>query len=309
MKIFETLNISEAFVNPVLTIGNYDGLHLGHRQIIQKVKEKAHSISGTSMLMTFHPHPLSVVKPEKNIGLITPIHVKKRLIEECGIDVLVVVPFTEEFRQISAEVFVEDILLTRLAIKALIVGYDFRFGQNGKGDTHLLRRLSIEKGFSFEVVEAITIKGEKIGSNRVRRKILEGEMEKVKILLQRPHFIEGRVIRGDGRGREIGFPTINLESEFELLPKRGVYVTEVEVEGRRLPSVTNIGYNPTFEGKALSVETYILDLSADLYGRQITLYFHERIRDEMKFDSVGALKERIAADVGIARQYFKVGMT
>jgi len=306
MKIFESLTISEKFVNPVLTIGNYDGIHIGHREIIKRVKDRANAIKGTSMLMTFEPHPMSVLRPNKFIGAITPVYMKKRLIEESGIDVMIIVPFNEEFRNISADTFVKEILVQKIGIKELIVGYDFKFGKDGFGNTMLLQYLSENYGFSFHVVEAITIKGEKIGSNRIRRMIQRGEMERVKNFLGRPFMIDGEVKKGVGRGKNMGFPTINISTTFSLLPKKGVYVTETEVEKVRLPSVTNIGYKPTFNENRLSIETYILDFSEELYSRHVNIIFHERIRDEKKFRGIDALRKRIAMDVEIARKYFGI---
>ena len=305
MRIFESLDISERFVNPVLTIGNYDGVHVGHRMIIDQVKHEAQLIGGTSMLMTFNPHPLAVVKPDALIGLISPIGLKKKLIEEAGIDVLIIVPFTEEFRRIEPEDYVKDILVGKLGIKGLIVGYDFRFGRQGKGDVGLLKKLAADYGFFFHVVEAITRDGEKIGSNRIRKMVKSGETEKAMASLGRPYLMEGQVVKGFGRGREIGFPTINIETAFELIPKEGVYSTEIETKSGRFHSVTNVGYNPTFDGKDLSIETYILDFSGDLYGQEVTLRFHKRIRDEMKFGTVDELKARIAKDVEITGAYFR----
>jgi len=305
MRIFESPDISERFVNPVLTIGNYDGVHVGHRMIIDRVKREAEALGGTSMLMTFNPHPLAVVRPEELTGLISPIGLKKRLIEEAGIDVLIIVPFTEEFRRIEPEDYVKDLLVGQLGIRGLIVGYDFRFGRQGKGDVDLLKKLSAQYGFFFTVIDAITQDGEKIGSNRIRKMIRAGEMEKAMNSLGRPYLMEGRVVKGFGRGREIGFPTINIETAFELIPRNGVYSTEIETRDGRFHSVTNIGFNPTFDGKALSIETYILDFSGDLYGQEVTLRFHRRIRDEMKFSSVDELKARIAKDVELTSEYFK----
>jgi riboflavin kinase/FMN adenylyltransferase len=304
MKIYEFLNHIEKFPNPVLTIGNYDGIHIGHKKIIERVKEKALMINGTPMLMTFYPHPVSVVKPDKILCLITPLNVRKRFIEERGIEVLLVLPFTEEFRLLTPREFVENILVNKLGIKGLIVGYDFKFGRGGKGDTELLKQLSEIYGFFFEVVEAITLDGEKIGSNRIRKLIMEGDVKKAERFLGRPHMIEGKVVHGDGRGKGIGFPTINLKTDYELIPKDGVYISEVEINGKMFPSVTNIGYNPTFDVKKLSVETHILDYSGDLYGADLTLYFHERIRGEIKFDGADALMSQIAMDIKIAKEYF-----
>jgi len=305
MKVFESLDIAVKFANPILTIGNYDGLHLGHRRIIERIKLKARKQKGTPMLMTFHPHPLTVLKPEKFVGLITPLHVKIRLLEEAGIEVIFIVPFTDEFHLISPELFVDNLLVEKLGIKGLIVGYDFKFGKGGKGNVEYLASKSTEYGFFFEIQPAITLDGEKVGSNRIRKMILDGDVKKAASHLGRPYMIEGIVIKGDSRGRTIGFPTINLMSDFPLIPRRGVYVSVVEIDGKKFSAVTNIGYNPTFDGQGLTIETYILDFSQDLYGQKITLYFLNRIRDEVKFSSADELKERIRLDVETAREYFK----
>lgn len=304
MKVFKSLNFTETFVNPVLTIGNYDGLHVGHKKIIERVTDKARQINGTSMLMTFHPHPMTILKPDKFIGLITPINIKQKLIEEAGINVLIVLPFSDDFRLISPENFVDTVLLEKLRIKGLIVGYDFKFGKEGKGTVDFLASRSEKNGFFFEIQKAVTLDGEKVGSNRVRKMILEGFVEKAARCLGRPYMIQGTVIEGDGRGRTIGFPTINLKTDFPLIPKRGVYVSEVEIGGEKFSAVTNIGFNPTFDGQHLTIETYILDFSHNLYGQNISLYFLERIRDEIRFASVDELKERIWMDVEAARGYF-----
>lgn len=305
MQVFESLEIAVKFANPILTIGNYDGLHLGHRRIIERIKLKAREQKGTSMLMTFHPHPLTILKPEKFVGLITPLHVKRRLIEEAGVDVLFIVPFTDEFHLINPELFVDSLLMEKLGIKGLIVGYDFKFGKGGKGNVEYLTSKSTEYGFFFEIQAAITLDGEKVGSNRIRKMIQDGDVRKAAAHLGRPYMIEGTVIKGDGRGRTIGFPTINLKSDFPLIPKRGVYISMVEIDGKKFSAVTNIGYNPTFDGQGLTIETYILDFSQDLYGREIALYFLNRIRDEVKFSSVDELKSGIWKDVETAREYFK----
>jgi len=306
MQVFESLDFEEKFANPILTIGNYDGLHLGHRKIIERVEIKARENKGTSMLMTFHPHPLTILKPDRFIGLITPLPVKRRLIEEAGIDVMFIIPFTDEFHLISPESFVENILVQKLGIKGLIVGYDFKFGKGGKGNVKYLAAKSTQYGFFFDIQEAITLDNEKVGSNRIRRMIQEGDVKKAGLHLGRPYMIEGTVMAGDGRGRTIGFPTINLQTEFPLIPGRGVYVSSVEIGGKRLPAVTNIGFNPTFDGQSLTIETYIMDFSQDLYNQKVALYFLDRIRDEVKFSSVDELKDRIRKDVEIARAYFTI---
>jgi riboflavin kinase/FMN adenylyltransferase len=305
MRVIEALDFAEKIVNPVLTIGNYDGLHVGHKMIIDRVRTKAREMRGTSVLMTFHPHPLTILKPDKFIGLITPIYVKKRLIEDAGIDVLIIAPFTDEFRLVSPEAFVDKLLVKQLGIKGLVVGYDFKFGKGGKGNVEYLASRSIECGFFFESQGAVTLEGEKVGSNRIRKMIREGDVKKAAFHLGRPYMVEGLIVKGDGRGKTIGFPTINLKTDFPLIPSRGVYVSEVEIEGRKLAAVTNVGYNPTFDCQNQTIETYILDFSQDLYGQSITLYFLERLRDEIKFKSVDELKERIRKDVEVARKYFR----
>lgn len=304
MKILESFDVAEKFPNPVLTIGNYDGVHIGHKRIIKRVVTKASEISGTPMLMTFFPHPHSILKPDSYIRLITPPPVKERLVAENGIEVMFQIPFDEHLRCISPESFIENILVGKLGVAGVIVGYDFRFGKGGAGDVEMLRQFAQKKGFYFDVVGAITIDAEKIGSNRIRRLIMEGDVKKANELLDRPHMIEGIVVHGVNRGKNMGFPTINFETVFELIPHNGVYITEVEFDGKRWPSVTNIGYNPTFDGKKLLVETHILDYVGDLYDRDVVIYFQDCIREEKKFRDMAELREQIAADVGTARRYF-----
>jgi riboflavin kinase / FMN adenylyltransferase len=305
MEIFESLDINEKFANPVLTIGNYDGIHIGHQRIIEKVAQKALEISGTPMLMTFNPHPLSVLKPDTYTRLITPLHLKKKLVEANGIEVMFIVPFDIQFQGLTPEMFIRDILVDRLAVKAVFVGYDFKFGKGGSGNVKMLRKFADTYGFHFEIIEAITMDGERIGSNAIRKLILDGNVEKATKFLGRPHMIEGVVVKGENRGKWMGFPTINLDTFFELVPKNGVYVTEVELRGRRKPAVTNIGFNPTFGGKKFLMETHILDFSGNLYGKEVVIYFHKRIRDEMKFKDIDELKERIAKDAALAREHFR----
>lgn len=306
MQVLESFDIREKFENPVLTIGNYDGIHLGHRRIIERVKERARELSGTAMLMTFRPHPLHVLHPERELAAITPLAEKKRLIRDAGIDVLVVAPFTAEFARIAPVDFITSILVDKLAIKGLVIGYDFRFGHLGKGDIVLLQEAGRTRGFFVEVVDAVTLEGEKVGSNRIRNLVSAGNVAKAGKLLGRHFAIEGRVVRARGRGKTIGYPTINLKTDYVLIPKNGVYVTEVEFDGRTWGGLTNIGYNPTFEqGEERSIETFILDFVGDLYDKQVRLHFLERIRDEMRFESTGELASRIANDVEIGRVFFR----
>jgi len=306
MRTFRTIAVEESFKNPVLTIGNYDGLHLGHRRIIERVKERAREIEGTSMLMTFHPHPLHILRREKELPSITPEEQKEKVIEEMGIDVLFVVPFTGEFSRITPEAFVETILGKRLAIKGIVIGHDFRFGAGGKGDVSLLERMSHSLGFFVEVVDPVTLEGERVASNRIRTLLADGDVGRSARMLGRPYVIAGTIVRAKGRGSTIGFPTINLQTDYPLIPRNGVYVTEAEVDGRWLGAVTNIGHNPTFEaGMERSIETFILDFNEDLYDKNVRVRFLKRIRDEARFSSVEELKKRIAEDVEVARTYLR----
>lgn len=304
MQLFESLDLPGKFRNPVLTIGNYDGIHLGHKTIIEIVKRKAAEIDGTSMLMTFNPHPLQVLRPEKAPHWITPVQEKVALIEQTGIDVLLIVPFTEQFSLISPEAFVRDILLGKLGVRDVVVGYDFRFGRGGRGDIEGMRRYAQSYGFSVEVVEAVTIGEEKVSSNRIRRLLQHGEVEHAALLLGRPYTITGEVVQGKGRGKTFGFPTINLKTDASLVPPNGVYISEAECEGRRHPSVTNIGNNPTFDAQERTIETFILDYEGDLYGQAARLFLHRRVRDEVRFNNVEELTKQIERDVAVARAYF-----
>jgi riboflavin kinase/FMN adenylyltransferase len=341
MQVFESLDIPMKFTNPVLTIGNYDGVHIGHRTIIEIVKGKAREIGGTPMLMTFHPHPLHVLRPDKELPSITPVEEKKRLIEEAGVEVLIIVPFNQEFSQITPEAYVKDILVGKLGIRGLVVGYDFRFGKGGRGDIEGMKKYAEAYGFFLEVVNAVTIGGEKVGSNKIRKLLQSGEVDKANLLLGRPYMISGAVVHGEGRGRAFGFPTINMKTDFDLVPPNGVYISEVDFQGNlpsehgeregeagyplaggalpqegatrapltaiggeRLQSVTNIGYNPTFGGQERSIETFILDYGRDLYGENVRLFFHVKLREEIRFENVEELRKQIERDVSAARDYF-----
>jgi riboflavin kinase / FMN adenylyltransferase len=305
MKVFRSLHFQEQFRSPILTIGNYDGIHVGHRRIIELVKERAASIDGTSMLMTFDPHPLQVLRPDQELPSITPLSKKIELINETGIDVLIIVPFTQEFGLMEAEDYIKRILVDHLKVKGVIIGYDFRFGRGGRGDVALLKAYGSECGFSVDVVEQISIEDEKVGSNRIRLLVRNGDVAGANRLLGRPYALGGQVVSGMSRGREIGFPTVNLRTDHNLVPGNGVYVTQVEFGDRKYGSVTNIGYNPTFGNTERTIETFILDFQGSLYGETITLHFMRRIRDEAKFESVQALVQRITADVAEAKEYFK----
>jgi riboflavin kinase/FMN adenylyltransferase len=306
MQIIRDLNHTDQPLNdPVLTIGNFDGVHEGHKALFRKVVERARALGGRSAVMTFDPHPLRIMKPENGPPMITPTRQKLRLIGRSGIDVVFCLSFTEEFAAITAEDFVRKILIERIGIREIVVGYDYSFGAGRKGDIHLLRKLGDELGFVVHVLDPITIDGMPVSSTSIRDLVRAGDLDRAARLLGRNYQICGTVITGHGRGaRLLGIPTANLEPADELVPKEGVYAVLVHVDGRLHQGVTNIGNNPTFGDREVSVETHLLDFSGDLVGKIIRIDFLERLRGETTFGSVEELGEQIARDIQRARGTF-----
>jgi riboflavin kinase/FMN adenylyltransferase len=310
MRIIDDLNaIEEPLKNPVLSIGNFDGVHRGHLALFEKVKARAGAIGGQSAVMTFEPHPIRVMKPGNGPLLITPTRQKIELIGKAGIDVLFCIPFTREFASISAEDFVKDILVARIGVKEIVVGYDYAFGRNREGNIPLLREMGEKLGFLVHLVEPIHIDHTLVSSTSIRRLVQEGKLSEAKTLLGRDYQVEGVVVRGHQRGgRLLGFPTANLKPEDELLPKTGVYAVTVMIDDKAYQGVTNVGYNPTFHDKALTVETHLLDYSGDLVGKKITINFLSRLRGERSFQDVRELSEQISKDIDDARTVFAASL-
>jgi len=305
MNVIRDLGFLERnpLVKPVLTIGNFDGVHRGHLTLFEKVKQRAKAIGGQSTVMTFEPHPIKVVKPGNGPPLITPTNQKLELIWKTGIEALICLPFNLQFASISAQDFVKEILVTKIGIQEIVVGYDYTFGHNRKGNIPLLKQMGEGLGFTVHIVGPVQIEETLVSSTSIRRLVQEGRLPEAKKLLGRDYQIQGTVIRGQNRGgRLLGFPTANLELADELFPKSGVYAVTVVIDGRTYHGVTNIGYNPTFGQNRLSVETHILDFSEDLLGKSIKVNFVERLRDEKPFDSVKALSDQIKKDVRQAKE-------
>lgn len=298
--------IEKPYKNAVITIGNFDGVHIGHQALFHEVIEKADTIDGTSIVMTFDPHPVRVLKQNGHLPLITLNEQKIELIENSGVDVLICVPFTEEFAAISAKTFVEDILLKSIGMKAIVVGKDYTFGKNREGDIDLLQTYA--KNLGFEVVVADWIQTSKnwagrISSTRTRELVEEGKVDEAKKLLGRYYQIRGVVTTGRNRGgRLLGFPTANITLHDELCPKNGVYAVTVNCMGGILQGVANIGYSPTFDDHVFSVEVHILDFNENIYGRNIQVDFVQRIRDEKKFSNISELSDQIKNDIVKARK-------
>jgi len=308
MKIYRELEeLNEKYPNPCVTIGNFDGVHLGHQMLFSEVVQGAYRSKGTSVAVTFNPHPLQVLRSE-GIKLISNCDQKAELIEMAGLDVLIIVPFSMKFAAMSAEGFVDDFLLARLGIKELVVGYDYAFGKGRRGDINFLKRQGVEKGFPVTVVEPHYENDMLVSSTKVRELVADGRMVDAYRLLGRPYQIRGVVQIGKQRGgKEIGFPTANLQVDGEdLVPKHGVYVTQVICDGKCYGGVLNIGFNPTFGEQQLVAESHIFDFNQDIYGKPIKVNLLKFLRSERKFASVTELAAQISRDVAEAKQHLVV---
>ena len=298
--------IEKPYKNAVITIGNFDGVHIGHQALFHEVIEKADSIDGTSVVMTFEPHPVRVLKQNGHLPLITLYEQKVELIENSGIDVLICVPFTKEFAAISAKEFVEDILLKSIGMKAIVVGKDYTFGKNREGDINLLKFYA--KNLGFEVIVADWIQASKnglgrISSTRTRELVMAGKVDEAQKLLGRYYQLRGVVTTGRDRGGKLlGFPTANINLHDELCPKNGVYAVRVDCMEKTFQGVANIGYSPTFDDHVFSVEVHILDFDENIYGQNIRVNFVKHIRDEEKFSTVSELSDQIKKDIVTARK-------
>jgi riboflavin kinase/FMN adenylyltransferase len=306
VRIFRSLAEALGEFGPsALTVGNFDGAHAGHRRIFRRVAEVARERGLKASALTFDPHPTKVVAPQRSPRLLTTPEQRCRLMAQEGIRQALILPFTFELAQLSPEEFVKRILVDALGVKAATIGDNFRFGHKQAGDTKLLEELGQSFGFSTEVVPAVTIRGMAVSSSQIRRLIEAGDVSRACRLLERPYSIEGDVVHGHGIGSKQTVPTLNLATRAEVLPAVGVYVTRTHEGERSWPSVTNIGYRPTFGGSELSIETFLL---APLEGgtpQRIRIEFLRRLRDEKKFDSPEALKAQILRDVRRAQAYFR----
>ncbi len=290
-----------AYANPVLALGNFDGVHLGHQAIFRHVRSRAQAIQGTGMVFTFEPHPLRVLRPEHAPPLLSTFEQKMQLIAAEGIEIGLRIPFTDVFAQQQPDEFIQEVLCRTIGARELVVGYDFRFGHQRAGTVEYLQEAAATYGYKVTVVSAISVAGLTVSSSNIRQLVRRGEVEDASRLLGRYYAIEGSVVEGFRRGRTIGFPTANVQSINEIVPQTGVYAVRVTWRDKRLNGVANVGYNPTFGNEALSVEAHLFNFEADLYGETIRVEFVRKIRDERKFDSVDALIAQITQDAEQAR--------
>lgn len=293
------------WMSPVLALGNFDGLHRGHHKIIERVRRSAADRNGASLVLTFDPHPPRVVRPDKAPPLLMTMPQKLDALSRAGLTGTAVVRFTEAFSKWSPDAFVRQVLVEWLRVSEVWVGADFLFGHERAGTFSVLRALGQQYGFRAEKIDPVRYKEFVVSSTRIRRLVAEGRVDEAGALLGHHYAIGGTVVHGAERGRLLGFPTANLSTDNELVPPTGVYATAAEIGGTRWPAVTNIGVRPTFESAgAVTIETHVLGLDADVYGAPLSLSFIQRLRDERRFPDVDALKEQIQADVRRARRLF-----
>lgn len=291
--------------SPVLALGNFDGVHLGHQAILKKAVERAGVIGGLSVVFTFDPHPVKVLAPEKYLPLITPTEKKIKLIEEMGISAAICAEFNLEFSNLHPRSFVKEILVGKVGVKEVVVGFNYSFGKGRGGGIDFLKEMGEEYGFKLHVVEPVRIGGTVVSSSKVREAIWNGDVRLASMLLGRPYGMDGRVVAGMKRGKRLGFPTANIETKGELFPKSGVYAAVIMLKGKEYKAVANVGKHPTFPEDPFSVEAHIFDFDSEIYGTEVGLLFIERIRDDMAFLTPEALSEQIRHDTLKAREILR----
>ena len=291
----------------IATIGNFDGMHVGHQAIIRGVVERAQELGRPSAVITFHPHPLSVVAPDRVPKQILTVAQKEELLRAMGVDALLIVPFTHEFSRLTADRFIDEFLVDALRVEEVRIGRDFAFGAGREGNLAKLESAGAKHGFRVEGIDDVKLRGIRVSSSFVRHAISKGAMRIVNLALGRTYFVDGRVATGRRLGRKIGFPTVNVDPANELFPGSGVYVTTSRFESfsRSFESVTNIGVRPTlYENYATTIESHILDFDSNVYGDTVRLYFHTLLRREQQFRSALELTNQIRNDIDRSRRWF-----
>jgi len=296
------------FSRTVITIGNFDGVHLGHRAILARVVQRARELEAQSVAVTFEPHPLKVLRPEVDMPLLTTPAQKIKLLDLAGLEAVVVLPFTPEFAGIPAREFVQRYFLERLRIREVVVGHDYCFGRGREGNIELLEAMGRQHGFTVQVVWAVEMEGAVVSSSLIRAMLRLGKVTEAARLLGRAYEVQGKVVPGKGRGAKLlGIPTANIRPENELLPATGIYAVRVHRGGEVLPGAANIGICPTFENGEFSLEVHLLDFAGDLYDESLGVDFVARLREERRFPSIEALAAQIQADIAAARRVLAEG--
>ena len=306
-----TADVAGSLDRPVLTIGNFDGLHVGHQAIMKTIVDRSRDLAGESVVYTFDPHPRKILQPDRAPRMLTTLEQKLEMLESLGVDAVVVEPFDATFARISPEHFVRHHIHECIRPVEVYVGYDFHFGRDREGSMRSLTETGPRLGFSVTIIPEVTVGELDVNSTRIRALLSSGQVEEAEILLGRPYGIRGKVVAGERRGRQIGFPTANLAADNEVLPLAGVYAGRMQLldgepSGQQdgVSVVTNVGLRPTFgDAGGLVAEAHVIDFEGDLYGRRVEISFERRLRPEQKFDGVDALREQIARDVDEARRW------
>lgn len=307
MKEYNGANSFSSERQTVVTIGTFDGVHIGHRKIIERLVNAAKAGNLESVILTFFPHPRMVLQQDSDIKLINTIEERKEILSKTGIDHLVVHPFTHQFSRLTALEFVRDILVNKLKARRVIIGYDHRFGRNRTADINDLKEFGEQFGFEVEEITKEEVDQVAVSSTKIRKALQDGRVERANNYLQQPFSLSGTVVKGRGLGKEFNYPTANLHvaEDYKLIPKGGVYVAKAKIDGEIFFGMMNIGTNPTVGGTERTIETYFFDLDKDLYGKTLKIEMLIRIRDERKFDSVDALKVAMKQDEAFAKQYIR----
>lgn len=302
VKIHDNIDYLPRIKNPIVTVGTFDGVHVGHQKIIGRINEIAQQVGGESVLLTFNPHPRLVLFPDdENIKLITTTDEKNDILASLGLDHVIYLPFKKEFSQLSAQEYVRDFLVNKIGVHTMVIGYDHHFGRNRLGNLALLKELSLVYNFKVEEISALAIDEINVSSTKVRNALLEGNIAQANEYLGHPFTLIGNVIKGEQIGRTIGFPTANIfiRDTYKILPKCGVYSVEVLFSGDRLKGMMNIGSKPTVnlnEVSKLTIEVHIFNFDKDVYGKQITIILNQFLREEQKFSNLDELKTQLMAD-------------
>lgn len=299
MAVYYSLEALRAFRNPVITLGTFDGVHLGHRAILDEVSQRAASIGGESILITFEPHPRKVLFPEQDLKILTPLPEKVELIQQAGIEHVVVAPFTTAFSQLSAENYIQDFLVSYFHPKVIVIGHDHHFGHDRKGNIALLEVFASACGFEVCQISKQLIQDAAVSSTKIRQALSVGAVSAANAMLGRAYSFKGRVVHGEQLGTQLGYPTANLEPlcADQLLPANGVYAITALLDGRRLKGMMNIGVRPTVSQEtALRMEAHLFDFSEEIYNRELEIHFIARLRDEQRFASIAALRTQLLQD-------------
>ncbi|WP_462264445.1 bifunctional riboflavin kinase/FAD synthetase [Mucilaginibacter sp.] len=299
MNIYHHLDEFKPVKNAVVTIGTFDGVHLGHRKIINDLKQRAEATGGETVLLTFFPHPRMILQPEdEHLKLINTINERAELLEQAGIDHLIITPFSRDFSNQQADEYIREVLVNKIGAKTLVIGYDHRFGKDRQGGLNELQAAAPVYGFTVDEITEQDINEVAVSSTRIRNALLNAEVETANAFLGYPFFITGKVIRGDQIGRQLGYPTANLQvpENYKLIPADGIFAVTVEINTNSYQGMAYIGHRPTINGMTRNIEVNIFDFNEDIYNRVVRLNFHHFVRHDVKFNGLEALKEQLGQD-------------